>query len=90
MKFYKGFTIEPMTFILCGFNFEIRTTLNKENVYITMRVGFISKISEKKKHTELLKLLDGISLQTLNDFRPYQLINNKIINKFMFEVDVLE
>ncbi|KXK56225.1 MAG: hypothetical protein UZ05_CHB002000238 [Chlorobi bacterium OLB5] len=90
MKFYKGFTIEGMNHILCGFDYEARKSFRDSNRSITIRAGFRNIENDDETYREMIKIVDTIEPKLPNDINISRLLKNKVISKFRIETDILD
>ncbi|NOS85213.1 MAG: hypothetical protein HOP31_08745 [Ignavibacteria bacterium] len=90
MTFYKGFTIEGMNHILCGFDFEARKSYRDSNRSITIRAGFKNIENVNDTFKEMLKIVDTIEPKLPKEINVTKLLKNESIAKFRIETDILD
>jgi len=90
MQFYKGFTIEGMNHILCGFDYEARKSFRDSNRSITIRAGFRNIENDDDTYKEMLKIVDSIESKLPNEINFTRLLENDMISKFRIETDTLD
>lgn len=90
MKYHKGFTIENMNHILCGFDYEARKSFRDSNRSITIRAGFRNIENDDDTYKEMLKIVDTVEPKLPNEINVTRLLKNEMISKFRIETDILD